>query len=76
MKSEGDERVVLDPVPVVEFDRVILPEVFYTITWSFYPGFALVTMSTPAPAPTPGTTIEFVGKGIVTEPRVTVTPAP
>lgn len=62
--------------PVVVFDADALPDAHYTISWSFYPDFARAGMTTPAPADRPGTTTEFVDKGIDTGPRVTVTPAP
>lgn len=62
--------------PDAVFDAGALPDAHYTISWSLYPDLARVDMRTPAPADRPGTTTEFVGKGIGTGPRVTVIPAP
>lgn len=62
--------------PGAAFDADAFPDALFTPSWSFYPGFASADIRTPAPAERPGTTTEFVGKGIGTGPRVTGNPAP
>ncbi len=76
VKSEGAGTAVPGVVLDVVIVLATLPGIYQTTSWSYYPGHARVVIRTPAPAVTPGTTSEFVGKGIETDPRVTGNPAP
>lgn len=76
VKSEGEWTDPPGDATFIERDVGMFPEASITPLVSFYPGHVSRVMTPPTRVDARGTAAEFVDKGIVTDPRVTVKPAP